>query len=232
MGAGASTISGDSNAQLAAELAVNASLPVSKITAEVKEFAVRLKTALSTEDGWKELQQLFKSLRPSLDEEVSSSEWGSMVYQDEGLRVKYFGDLSPEEIAAHFNGLDEDGKTRLTWEEFVDGAVSLSAAVLLSDELATAEGEMTLKELFDTIGTDEDGRVWLGDWSAALIARPDLLARFTGLDSEASMRFKAFFMTGRFQIWMSKTFRRLGLSEDDDVTWDEFRAGGRATGAS
>lgn len=108
MGAGASTISGDSNAQLAAELAVNASLPVSKITAEVKEFAVRLKTALSTEDGWKELQQLFKSLRPSLDEEVSSSEWGSMVYQDEGLRVKYFGDLSPEEIAAHFNGLDEE----------------------------------------------------------------------------------------------------------------------------
>ena len=39
------------------------------------------------------------------------------------------------------------GKSQLSWEEFVDGAISLSAAVMLSDALATPEGELELKEL-------------------------------------------------------------------------------------
>ena len=108
MGAGASTIPTETNAQLAAELAANASLPASKITPAVKEFAVRLKMALSTEDGWKELQELFKSLRASLDDAVSSEEWGSMMYQYDDLRYKYFGDVTPEEIIEQFNRLDDE----------------------------------------------------------------------------------------------------------------------------
>ena len=69
---------------------------------------MRLKMALSTEDGWKELQELFKSLRVSLDDAVTSEEWSTMLHQSEHLREKYFGDVSPEEIMEQFNRLDEE----------------------------------------------------------------------------------------------------------------------------
>ena len=107
MGAGASTIPGVGTAELAAELAANAALPASKISPAVKEFAMTLKVALSTVDGWNELQELFKSLRASLDDAVSSEEWGSMIYQYDDLRQKYFGDVAPEDIVEQFNRLDD-----------------------------------------------------------------------------------------------------------------------------
>ena len=120
----------------------------------------------------------------------------------------------------------------MDWAEFVDGAISLSAAVTLSDALSTVEGEAELRDLFETIPPEDDGRIPLNEWGDALLAHEDVLARCTGLDAEASSRFIAFRMTGRFQVWIQKTFRRLGLNDDDYVNWDEFRAGGRATGES
>ena len=108
MGAGASTLPASGNAEFAAQLAASTTLPAARITPEVKEFAVRLKMALSTEDGWKELQELFKSLRASLDEAVTSEEWSTMLHQSEHLREKYFGDVSPEDIMEQFNRLDEE----------------------------------------------------------------------------------------------------------------------------
>ena len=188
--------------------------------------------ALCNETGWNELQSLFKSLRVSLDDAVSSEEWGSFVYQNEELRSKYFGDVSPEDIIDQFNRLDADGKSELDWPQFVDGAISLGAAVMLGDALATAEGEAELKELFDTIEFDEDGRVFLVDWQATLLANSDVLARYAGLDDGASPRFGAFAMTGRFDVWIEKTFRRLGFNENESVPWDEFLASARATSAS
>ena len=262
MGAGASTgtLPANSNAELAAQLAANATLPAANITPAVKEFAVRLKMALSTRDGWEELQQLFKSLRASLDEAVSSEEWSSLLHQNEDLCNKYFGQVSPEEIMDQFNRLDEEyvadgtgsnraaglvcllsaptnrvvslcvlgrGKSQLDWGEFVDGAISLSAAVSLTDALSTVEGEAELKELFDSIPSEDDGRVALREWGDLLLGREDVLVRFLGLDAGASPRFTAFFMTGRFVVWVRKTFRRLGFNDDAYVTWDEFRAGGQ-----
>ena len=102
-GASTGTLPANSNAELAAQLAANATLPAANITPAIKEFAVRLKMALSTRDGWEELQQLFKSLRASLDEAVSSEEWSSMLHQNEDLCNKYFGQVSPEEIMDQFN---------------------------------------------------------------------------------------------------------------------------------
>lgn len=123
------------------------------------------------------------------------------------------------------------GKSQLSWEEFVDGAISLSAAVMLSDALATPEGELELKELFDLIEPDEDGRILLGEFGIVLKESEDVLSRYLGLDANTSTRFRAFFMTGRVDTWIGKTFRRLGFHEDDVISWDEFIAGGRATGA-
>lgn len=276
MGAGASTNVSDQTQNALQHLPraskedysmlANTMLPASEATASNKETAVRLKMALSTKDGWDELQSVFRAFRTNLDDAVSADEWGSIVCEDEALRNKYFGDATPEEIAAQFDHMDEkcakqhtilshrsksqirahhalptpdvyfarssraSGKSELMWEEFVDGAISLGAAVTLGDALSTPEGEEELRAVFDIINPDVDGRVSLRTWGQTLIANPDVLARFTGLEASTSPRFTAFFMLGRVDTWMAKIFRRLGLREDDYVTWEEFRDGGRATG--
>ena len=120
-------------------------------------------------------------------------------------------------------------KSELSWEEFVDGAMSFGAALAIVDALATEEGEAELHEFFEHV-INGDGRVHLGEYADVLMRHDDVLARYTGFDAGISMRFQAFFMTGRVRSWMMKTWRRLGLHEDHPVTWDEFR--GTATGAT
>ena len=221
MGAGASTGTADLGGL------TDTAVPASQATTASKDFAAKLKATLSTQDGWRDLQELFRSLRSSLDEAVSGAEWGSRLSLDDGLRAHVFGDATPEEIAEQFGRLDEGGGgAELTWEEFVDGAISLGAASELQEALASAEDEAELRGLFDTCQADEAGRVWLNDFAGALKANPEYLRDFFGLDSEASSRFRAFFMTGRADVWIAKVFRRLGLNDGDAVTWDEFRAGG------
>jgi len=120
-------------------------------------------------------------------------------------------------------------KSELSWEEFVDGAMSFGAALAIADALATEEGGAELQEFFEHV-MGADGRVRLAEYADLLMRHEDVLARYTGFDVAISMRFQAFFMTGRVRSWMMKTWRRLGLHEDDLVTWDEFR--GSATSAS
>ena len=118
MGAGASTTNLSDTTQDALQglpqasnadysMLANTMLPASQATAATKESAVRLKMALSTKDGWEELKSIFTAFRTNLDDAVSTDEWSSIVYQDEALRNKYFGDASPEEIAAQFDHMDE-----------------------------------------------------------------------------------------------------------------------------
>ena len=116
MGAGASAISSGteralqgldaSNAELTS--LANPMLPAAEIAPAVKASAVRLQMALSTENGWKELQSVFRSLSATLDCAISSEEWGSIINQDPALRVKYFGEVSPGDIAQQFDCLDEE----------------------------------------------------------------------------------------------------------------------------
>ena len=182
MGAGATTLSaatgaGLDEAQQADYAALgNSMLPASRIASETKEFAVRLKSSLCTPEGWNELQGLFREMGgggATLWETagVSSAEWGSIVYQDDGLRSKYFGDATPEEIAEQFDHLggenDASAIGNLAWEGFVDGAISLGAAVELADALTTHEGEAELRELFETIEPDpDDGRTHISSSSS------------------------------------------------------------------
>lgn len=111
MGAGASALEGGalegvSSADAGALADTNLSL--SSISPTTREIAVRLKDALCTPSGWKELQSLFKTLAADLDDAVPSHEWGQMVFENEEVRAKYFGDAGPEEIAAQFESFDAE----------------------------------------------------------------------------------------------------------------------------
>ena len=118
----------------------------------------------------------------------------------------------------------------MAWEEFVDGAISLGTAVTLSDALATPEGEVELRELFNTIEPDEDGRTPLRAWNSTIKRHPDVMLRYLGLEARSSRRFAALFYTGRFDVWIGKCFRRMGLHQDDFVTWEEFLGAARESG--
>lgn len=111
MGAGASTITTGalpetSNAEFAT--LANTMLTVADFPPAVRDLALRLYHALLTQQGFVELLHLFRGMRTSLDDSVTSEEWGAMVYQDETLRSKYFGDATPEEISQQFDTLDEE----------------------------------------------------------------------------------------------------------------------------
>ena len=99
----------------------------------------------------------------------------------------------------------------------------------MMDVLSTMEGEAEIKQYFDSLPVDEDGRVLVNDFQDLIKTNHDLLFRITGLDANASPRFRAFSMVGRFNAWIREVFRRLGLTDSDRVTWEEFMAGGRAT---
>ena len=62
MGAGASTGTADLGGL------TDTAVPASQATTASKDFAAKLKATLSTQDGWRDLQELFRSLRSSLDE--------------------------------------------------------------------------------------------------------------------------------------------------------------------
>ena len=236
MGAGASALPNGvavpqaSSSEIAA--LANSALPASRLTAVTRDIALQLKEALCTPQGWKELQALFKENRADLDEAIPSDEWGRIVYEQEELCTKYFGDATPDEIAAQFLNLDDSAQSAMAFEQFVDGVMSLGLAVSLAHALETPEGAEDLKEVFDTIDdVDEDGRVPVKRWAQTLMAYEDVFARYTGVHRGISPRFEAFYVTGKVAVWVRQAFRRLGLSGDDFVTWAEFRAGGgRATG--
>lgn len=267
MGAGASTVPnqgvlsslpGASNADMNG--LANAMQPLSSTSDTAQEYARALKNSLCTPEGWVELQKLFKMLGANnLDDCVSNEQWGALVHENPELCAKYFGDATPDEIAAQFHTLDEacaairhklitlrrcfgfqltapwiprcacvrSSRSNLSWEDFVDGVMSLGAAIQLVDALSTSNGEADLKEAFDVL-VEDDGRVLLGEFADMLVGHcRDVLANHFGLDEHASPRFAAFFLTGKVRMWLSKVLRRLGLDDEERVSWDEFMASSR-----
>jgi len=229
MGAVATTLNGNLGADAAnAELTslANTAQPAAGISASTKDVAVRLKGSLCTKEGFRELQQLFRSMGADLDDRISAAEWGQVVSQDDDIRMKYFGDATADEIAEQFDSLDEDRKSQMAFEQFVDGAMSLGVAIAIAGALASEDGEAELRDLWNSLEHDEHGRVPIDDWAAVLQLHPELLAHYTGLDARISPRFEAFFITGKVNTWLLQCFRRLGFGEKDEVTWEELRLGG------
>ena len=100
-------------------------------------------------------------------------------------------------IALYLSPCSGRGKSQLDWGEFVDGAISLSAAVSLTDALSTVEerpAEGAVPQHFAAESTGGGApRMGTYYWDAKTCS-------CLGLDAGASPRFTAFFMTGRFVV--------------------------------
>lgn len=97
--------------------------------------------------------------------------------------------------------------------------------MVFADESSTPEGRAELEELFHaTAAAYDDGTVSSVEMGRGLLARPDLLSRFTGLDADSSTRLSALCMVGRFDVWVLNMFRRLGIRDEDYLTCDQFVA--------
>ena len=88
--------------------------------------AKQLAAAMNTDEGYAELRALFQTLDMDGDGTVTSKEWGAAVSKNKELLGKYFGGATAKEIGMAFKRLDADGSGDLSWEEFVEGAESLS----------------------------------------------------------------------------------------------------------
>ena len=88
--------------------------------------AKQLAAAMNTDEGYAELRALFQTLDKDGDGTVTSKEWGAAVSKNKELLGKYFGGATAKEIGMAFKRLDADGSGDLSWEEFVEGAESLS----------------------------------------------------------------------------------------------------------
>ena len=88
---------------------------------------VKLKAAMSTDEGYAELKALFESLDKDGDGKVTGKEWGSAVHKNKDVLAKFFGGATMKEIGQAFRRLDTDGSGDLTWDEFEAGADAIGA---------------------------------------------------------------------------------------------------------
>jgi len=85
-------------------------------------------TMLATPTGRAELQSLFETLDSNGDGRVSSKEWGTTIAQNRELAARYFGGANMAQVGAAFRRIDVDGSGDLTWDEFVEAALSFAVA--------------------------------------------------------------------------------------------------------
>ena len=98
----------------------------------------------------------------------------------------------------------------MTWDEF-EGAISgMDAALRLATALETADGARELKELFDRLDKDGDGKVTGKEWGSAVSKNKEVMAKYFG---------------GKDLKAIGKAFKRIDADGSGDLTWEEFVEG-------
>mmetsp|Transcript_17031 Transcript_17031/g.25780 ORF Transcript_17031/g.25780 Transcript_17031/m.25780 type:complete len:269 (+) Transcript_17031:440-1246(+) len=183
------------------------SLTWEEFSSEVKSYAasVKLAEAMKTDEGYADLKALWDTLDKDGDDKVTSKEWGNGVYANQDIMRKYFGGLELREIGLAFNRIDTDGNGSLTWTEFCDETKTYGAVLSLSQ--AIKEEPSALKELFDTLDKDADGKISGKEWGSAVYKNQHMMQKYFG---------------GNTLEEIGKTFNRLDVNKSDNLTWDEF----------
>ena len=152
-------------------------------------------------------KELWDTLDADGDGRVTSKEWGSKVYQNQEVMSRYFGGSTLSEIGHAFNRIDQDQRGSLSWEEFSSGAKSYAAAVKIAEAAKTDIGRAELKDLWETIDKDGDGKVSGKEWGSAVYKNQDILKKYFGGSSLKEI---------------GQTFNRIDADNSDSLTWEEF----------
>jgi Ca2+-binding EF-hand superfamily protein len=156
-----------------------------------------------------DLKQLWATLDADGDGKVTSKEWGSKVYRNQEIMSKYFGGHSLSEIGHAFNRIDADKRGSLSLEEFATGAKSYAAAVKIAMAAKTDIGRAELKELWDQLDKNGDGKISSKEWGQGVYKNQKILRNYFGT-SESTLK------------EIGQTFNRINTNGDEYLTWTEF----------
>mmetsp|Transcript_27820 Transcript_27820/g.36268 ORF Transcript_27820/g.36268 Transcript_27820/m.36268 type:complete len:185 (+) Transcript_27820:55-609(+) len=162
---------------------------------------------MATDDGRKELEELWDTLDKDGDGKVTSKEWGGAVFRNQDLMSKHFGGATLSEIGHAFNRIDINKDDSLTWEEFTTSAKSYDAALKLAASMKTDEGYADLKSLWDTLDKSGDGKVSGKEWGSSVYRNQDVMSKYFG---------------GATLSEIGQAFNRIDSDGNDSLTWEEF----------
>jgi creatine kinase len=173
----------------------------------------QLTVIMAKMEGKDELKELFNNLDKNQDGRVSGQEWGKAVKSNQELLSKYFGGSSLKEIGSAFKRLDSDKDGMLTWSEFEvaldEWAEGTANVEVLAMAMVSDDGRSELRELFNKMDKDGNGKVSGKEWGKAVGANRELLAKYFG---------------GSTLVEIGSAFKRLDTDNSGTLTWDEFEA--------
>ena len=180
-----------------------------EFSSEAKSYAaaVKLSDAMKTDEGYADLKALWDTLDKDGDSKVSGKEWGSSVYKNQDVMKKYFGGASLKDLGLAFNRIDIDNNDSLTWAEFCAEVKSYGTLLGLKEAMETDEGSAELKQLYETLDKDGDGKVSSKEWGSAVYKNQDIMKKYFG---------------GRTLEEIGRAFNRIDADNSDSLTWDEF----------
>jgi len=178
--------------------------------------------AMQNDESKAALKKLFDDIDKNSDGRVTSKEWGSQVGKKQDILAKYFGGATPAEIGQAFKHIDANGDGSLSWDEFAAAADTKSsnvdlATIQMAEVMQTDDGKTALREFFDCLDKDNNGKVSCNEW-------------FSQLGKERHSMLKYF--CGSTPAEIGHAFKRIDANGDGSLSWDEFVAAAEAKRAN
>jgi Ca2+-binding EF-hand superfamily protein len=169
---------------------------------------------MQTDDGKTALREFFDCLDKDGNGKVSANEWCSQLGKKKHSMLKYFCGSTAAEIGHAFKRIDANGDGSLSWDEFVAAAEAKSANVdsttaKLAAVMQTDNGKGALKEFFDILDKDCNGKVSAKEWCNQLGKKKHALLEY---------------FCGSTPSEIGHAFKRIDANGDGLLSWDEFVA--------
>eukprot|EP00746_Dinoflagellata_sp_MGD_P000900 gnl/MRDRNA2_/MRDRNA2_101676_c1_seq1.p1 gnl/MRDRNA2_/MRDRNA2_101676_c1~~gnl/MRDRNA2_/MRDRNA2_101676_c1_seq1.p1 ORF type:complete len:280 (+),score=75.64 gnl/MRDRNA2_/MRDRNA2_101676_c1_seq1:86-925(+) len=183
-------------------------------THAVELTTIRMAEVMQTDDGKTALREFFDCLDKDGNGKVSCNEWCSQLGKKRHSMLKYFCGSTAAEIGHAFKRIDANGDGSLSWDEFVAAAELKSANVdattaKLAAVMQTDDGKGALKEFFDILDKDCNGKVDAKEWCNQL-----------GKKKHAMLDY----FCGSTPSEIGHAFKRIDANGDGLLSWEEFVA--------
>lgn len=144
-------------------------------------------------DELPDLYAMWEGMDKNQDQMVSSKEWGQAVTSNQEVLAKYYHGQTIAELGRCFNLIDTNHNGLLSW-----GEVCKSVQM----------GE--LKEMYDSIDKDADGKISSKEWGQSVAQNAYIMGKFFG---------------GQTMKEVGSNFNGLDRNNDGFIDWDEAFVG-------